>query len=130
MRPLPQSLEQSRDGNITYELSDGRRIDLVLAEVRQFGAAEIIAAYGLDEPTDPIPLMRGGRQIGTVPADFHPMGFESSSSWYDPRPHDFRMEDGKWIAHNSLGNGDIGAIPGFKPSDPQKDYSPFAEPET
>lgn len=125
MRPLPQSLEQQRDGNVTYELSDGRRIELVLEEVRLCGAAEIIAAYGLDEPTEPIPLMLGGRQIGTVPADFHPMGFESRSMMYDPRPGDFRMEDGVWIAANSLGRGDIGAIPGFVPLDRSADFRPL-----
>lgn len=125
MRPLPRSPEQERDGNVTYELSDGRRIELVLDEVRQFGAAEIIAAYGLDEPTEPVPLMRNGRQIGTVPPDFHPLGFESESTFYAVRPGDFRMEDGVWIAHNALGFGDIRAIPGFVPLDPTQDFRPF-----
>lgn len=113
MRRCLQSEEQRRDGRVVYELDDGRYIELLEREIALYGLQEIVAAYGLDMPTEPIPLMQGGRQIGTVPADFHPMGFESQSAMYDPRLGDFRMEDDAWVAHNSLGYGDIEAIPGF-----------------
>lgn len=115
MRLLPQSPEQQRDGIVICELDDGRRVDLSTEEIRMCGLKIVLAAYGHDEPTEPIPIFSYGRQVGTVPADFHPMGFESRSVMYDPRPGDFRMEDGVWIAHRALGPGDIEAIPGFIP---------------
>ncbi|WP_278985626.1 hypothetical protein [Sphingobium yanoikuyae] len=116
MKRLPQSLEQLGAGRATYELRDGQTIELDLDEARTATEAEIRAAHGLDEPTA-VPVMRNGRLLGTVPGDFHPMGFDSLDPLYDPRPHDFREENGVWIAHNSLGPGDLAAVPGFIPAE-------------
>lgn len=122
MKRLPQSLEQLGAGRATYELSDGRKIELDLDEARTATEAEIRAAHGLDEPTDRIPLKYLGEVVGSVPADFHPMGFDSASSLYDVRPGDFVEEDGAWVAHRSLGPRDLRAVPGFKATEPRIDY--------
>ena len=114
MKHLPQSHEQRASNLATYELSDGRTIELDPRDHRNATEAEIRAAYELDDPTDPIAVMQAGRRVGTVPADFHPKGFEPLTSLYDARPGDFREKDGVWIAANALGHGDFAAIPGFQ----------------
>ncbi|MED5545719.1 MAG: hypothetical protein VYD90_10755 [Pseudomonadota bacterium] len=115
MKPLAQTLEQIGRNEITYELSDGKRVTLNVHEARGATEEEIRAAYGIDEPTEPMPVIQGGRVVGTVPASFHPMGFEPRSAMYDVRPGDFIEKDGAWIAANALGLGDLLAVPGFIP---------------
>lgn len=94
MRRIDDPEKLMRQRIVTYELDDGRRIDLDANAVKQYGAAALLRAHGLEFPTDRVPVHQGGRRIGTVPGDF------------------IRADD-HWIADKMLGAGDLGAIPGF-----------------
>lgn len=69
----------------------------------------------LDDPRNMrVPVYQRGRLIGSLPYSFHTATFKSKSFLYDQRPGDFkRTRDGGWEVANSMGPGDLEAIPGF-----------------
>lgn len=60
-----------------------------------------------------LPVMQDGHQVGTLPSTFDPFAIRSRSPFYQPRQGDFRRDGDAWVAHPSLGPGDLGAVPGF-----------------
>jgi hypothetical protein len=73
---------------------------------------------GVDQITTPVPVFQHGRHVGSVPYDFEPFAIRSRNPLYDPRSGDFRRTAEGWIASNTLGPGDLEAIPGFVWSHP------------
>lgn len=111
------SYEDDRKGVVTYEFENGQRVTLDKSAVREYGISEVLRGMGLGRwlPTKRSVVMQDGLRVGTVPPDFDPTNINSKSVLYDARPGDFRREGDRWIASKSLGLGDLGAIPGFKP---------------
>lgn len=107
--------EDDARGVVTYELRGGTRVCISARGVRAVGAASIIRDMGLGHllPTDRVPVVQEGRQIGTLPPDFDPMFIKSRSPLYDPQPGDFLRQGAVWIAARALGPGDLDAVPGF-----------------
>ncbi len=60
-----------------------------------------------------LPVIQDSRIIGSFPADFNPRFAKSRSFMYDIRPYDFKLENGKWIVHQSLGASDVDCVIGF-----------------
>lgn len=110
-----QSFADDARGVVTYELLDGRRVQLDIRQVQEYGAFAILKSMGLGKllPTEPLPVFQCGRQVGTLPPEFDPDNVRSLSPWYDPRPGDFLLEEDHWVANRMLGFGDLAAIPGF-----------------
>jgi hypothetical protein len=115
IRRLESSIEDKMRGIVTYELPDGRRIDLDARTIRKYGAHEILreAGFGHLLPTSRVKVVQDGREVGTLPPDFDPYAVKSASFLYEPRPGDFKREGDAWIAKDSLGPGDLEAVPGF-----------------
>lgn len=110
-----ENIEKEMRGIVTYELSDGQRIDLDRYAVEKYGAEELIKASGYKHllPTKRVTVMQSGRKVGTLPPTFDPMSAKSTSFWYDMRAGDFVREGDVWIANRMLGPGDLEAVPGF-----------------
>lgn len=104
------------DGSVTFELSDKRCLKVDRRAFEQLGVEGCLSEYGLEDeiPTGRVAVKRNGVVIGTVPATFDPTTIKSRSFLYDPRPGDFRMVDGEWIASPTLGGGDFKCIVGFE----------------
>jgi hypothetical protein len=45
-------------------------------------------------PTERVPVIFHGRRVGTLPGDFDAQNVKSLSWLYDPRPDNFKREDG------------------------------------
>jgi len=60
-----------------------------------------------------LPVIQYGEVIGSFPAGFNPRFVTSKSFMYDIRPNDFKLENGKWIVHYTLGASDVDCINGF-----------------
>lgn len=112
-----ESIDDERNGVITYEFENGQRARLDRRAVEEHGAAEVLRGMGLGHliPTRRTVVIQNGLRIGTVPPDFDPSTVKSRSFLYDPRPGDFIRDGDRWIASNALGLGDLEAIVGFKP---------------
>lgn len=110
-----ENFEDQLRGVVTYEFADGRRVAFDERAVRQYGAHTLARDCGLGDalPTDRVDVVQCGRKIGTVAPDFDPMAIRSASFLYDPRPGDFTLVDGAWIAAKNLGPGDFECVPGF-----------------
>lgn len=115
MRRLDDTETNFRNRTVTYELPDGRRLDVDREALERCGIREIAKAYGLEMPTERVPVFHEGRRVGTVPAEFDPGLIKSKSFFYSPRPGDFTRTAEGWVAHRSMGPGDIAAITGFHP---------------
>ncbi len=118
MRLIP-SIEDEMRSIQTWELDDGRRVQLDARAAREHGAAHLLHQGGL--APDPAkmerkPVYYDGRLAGTVPADFHPGAIRSTSFLYDARPGDFTPHLDGWKAAKTLGPGDLEAVAGFLPS--------------
>lgn len=64
--------------------------------------------------TEPIPVVREGITVGTVPPSFNPDNIKSTSYVYRPRSGDFRRAGNCWQASPALGDGDLEAVAGFR----------------
>ena len=119
MNLLASTQDHLRD-IVTYELSDGRRVEIYGGDVRRFGAAAMLRRAGLGQflSTGRVPVMQSGRRVGTMSPDFDPAYVCSRSPLYDPRPGDFRRDGDVWIADKMLGPGDLMAVAGFLPETP------------
>lgn len=114
MRRLPDTEYNFHNRVVTYELPDGRRIDVDKDTVESYGIRKIARQFGIEMSAERVPVFHHGERVGTVPAEFDPSFIKSKSLFYDPRPGDFtRTEDG-WVAHQSLGPGDVASVPGFQ----------------
>lgn len=109
-----ENFEDDRDRKVTYELSDGRRLRVNREDVERVGVREVAKAYGVEMPTGRVPVFHHGERVGTVPTEFDPAFIKSKSFFYDPRPGDFTRTPEGWLAHHSMGPGDVASVPGFQ----------------
>jgi hypothetical protein len=107
------SIEDQARGVVRYDLGNGQMACFDLEAVRLRGVGELLRYAGVALPKDRVPVWQGGRKIGSVPWDFEPMAIKSRSALYDVRQGDFRREAAGWIASDTLGFGDLDAVPGF-----------------
>ena len=108
-----ERIEDEMRGTVTYEIGDGRWINLSIKDVREFGLEAILAEHDVEIPKERITVFQDGRPIGTVPSTFEPMAIKSRSFFYDVRPGDFKRTSQGWEASKQLGPGDLHAVPGF-----------------
>ncbi len=102
------------NGVVTYELPDGRRVCVDRRAVERYGIRKLLAEHGIEVPTERIPVFHHGERVGTVPAELDPALIKSKSFFYTPRPGDFTRPEEGWLAHKSMGPGDVAAVPGFQ----------------
>ncbi len=109
------SIEDEMKGVITYQLADGRRVCFDARTVREYGVAALMGGIGEADqvPTERVPVIFHGRRVGTLPGDFDAQNVKSLSWLYNPRPGDFKREDGAWIVGRAVGPGDLEAVAGF-----------------
>lgn len=107
-------------GIITYELDDGRRLNVDADFVRRFGVAEVMRANGIEPPKGRLPVFQCGHEIGTLPAAFDPLEIKPTSWLYEVRAGDFKRTDKGWEAAKTLCPGDFEAIPQFRRKEPQQ----------
>lgn len=112
MRRLESPLDHER-GTVTYELGDGRWATFDARAVQTFGLARLMEAYGVEMPTERVPVIQYGRRIGTMPPDFDPAFARSISFMYDPRPGDFTREGNAWVVGRTMGASDVDCVVGF-----------------
>lgn len=112
MRRIESPLDHVRT-TVTYDLGDGRCVTLDVRAIREFGLARVLKAYGVEMPTERLPVIQHGRRIGTMPPDFDPDFVRSLSFLYDPRPGDFRREGDTWVVGRTLGGSDVDCVAGF-----------------
>lgn len=101
---------------VEHRLENGRVVRLIEREVAALGLAEALrrAGFGSDDARGRLPVMLGGLMVGTLPADLDPSAIRSRSDFYDPRPGDLVRSGSRWIASETLGQGDLDAIQGFR----------------
>lgn len=110
-----ENAKDKKNSVVNYELDDGRRVQINAKDVEEHGAIACLRrmGFGTQLPEEPIPVFQRGRRIGTMPADYNPSREARRAALYDPRPDDFRFENGMWIVNPMLETADIDAIPGF-----------------
>ena len=110
-----ESIEDDMRGVVTYELPNGRYVSFDARALREYGLAELMRAYDLEQfmPTERLPVIQYGRRIGTLPPDFDPVNARSTSFMYDVRLGDFRREGDTWVAGRTLGARDVDCVAGF-----------------
>lgn len=112
MRRIENIADEMR-GQVTYEISPGICITVDARLVREHGLEEVLKAYGVKVPKGRLPVFQCGKEIGSVPSVFDPIAIKSKSFLYEVRPGDFKRTDDGWEASNTLGPGDLDAIPDF-----------------
>lgn len=112
MKRIESPLDYSR-GTVTYELPDGRWATFDARAVEMVGIGPLLAAYGVEMPTERVPVFQYGRRIGTLPPDFDPSFSRSNSFMYDVRPGDFTRTNEGWIAAKNMGASDVDCVVGF-----------------
>jgi hypothetical protein len=110
-----ETMEDDLNRTMTYELPDGRRLCVDRDVVERYGIGEVAKRYGVEMPTERVPVFHHGERVGTLPAEFDPGLIKSKSLFYDPRPGDFTRTPEGWIVAKSMGPGDVAAVPGFQP---------------
>lgn len=108
-----ERVEDQMNGTVTYDLGNGRWATFDARAVQRYGLAALLAAEGVELPTERVPVMQRGKQVGTLPGDFDPLYARSNTFLYDYRPGDFTRNGDTWIAANNLGPGDLEAVTGF-----------------
>jgi hypothetical protein len=112
MKRIESPLDEIR-GTVTYDLGNGRWATFDARTVREVGLAPLMDSYGIEMPTERLPVIHHGRRVGTMAPDFDPVCARSISFMYDVRPGDFRREGDTWVAGRSLGPGDLDCVAGF-----------------
>jgi hypothetical protein len=110
-----ESIEDQKNGVITYDLGNNQFIKFDRRAVQEFGVERLLAESGHGDkiPTGRVNVMQHGRLIGTVPATFDPLRIKSKSWLYDPRPGDFKWCGDYWEADRMMGAGDFECIDDF-----------------
>jgi hypothetical protein len=109
-----ESLENEMRGTITYDLEDGQYLNVDAEMVGMLGIAAVLRMNGSVPPEGRLPVFWAGTEAGTLPAAFGPLQIRSLTSFYRPRPGDFKRTDRGWEAANTLGPGDLEAVPEFQ----------------
>lgn len=108
-----ESIQDQMNGTVTYELPDGRYARFDARAVREFGLAALAREYGIEMPTERVPVIQYGRRVGTLPPDFDIAFARSNSFLYDVRPGDLKREGDGWVADRTLGASDLDCLVGF-----------------
>ncbi len=82
--------------------------------IQKYGLQKVMEGFGVEMPTERIPVFHMGERVGTVPAEFDPAFIKSKSFFYTPRPGDFTRTEEGWLAHKTMGPGDVASVPGFQ----------------
>lgn len=114
------SLEDDMRGTVTYEPPNGRFARFDVRTVREYGLAACMREYGIEVPTERVPVTHHGRRVGTLPGDFDPICLKSTNFLYEPRSGDFKRDGDIWVASRTLGPGDLDAVAGFQRDDQQR----------
>jgi hypothetical protein len=112
MKRIESIMDDAR-GTVTYEIGDGRWATFDARAVREYGLAKMMEAYGVEMPTERVPVIQYGRRIGTMPPDFDPATARSISFMYDVRPGDFTRTDEGWVVGRTIGASDVDCVAGF-----------------
>lgn len=112
MKRLENPLDNAR-GTVTYDIGNGRYATFDARAVEMVGLARLMEAYGVEMPTERIPVFQYGRRIGTLPPDFDPVSSHSVSFMYDVRPGDLTRNDEGWVVGRTMGASDIDCVAGF-----------------
>lgn len=102
--------------HVTYNLPDGRCIDLSRRDIALYGAAEVARMLGVNEAAlnSRVNLWQHGQIIGSLPRLFTPQAAQAFSPFYTIREGDFTMRpNGDWEACRTLGPGDIACVHGY-----------------
>lgn len=116
MKRIESPLDYER-GTVTYEIGDGRWATFDRRAVEQYGLALLLKEYGVEMPTERVPVMQHGRRVGTVPGDFDLSFARSRSPFYDVRPGDLVRQGDAWVAARNLGASDLDCLVGFRRDD-------------
>ena len=110
-----ESVYDEMNGVVTYELDDGRFVQLDRRTIEMYGLASVLRAHHIEAPdaSKRVAVFQHGKQVGSLPGDFDPLFVKSTNWLYDPRPSDFRRVSDHWEAAWTLGPGDIESVPGF-----------------
>jgi hypothetical protein len=110
-----ESIEDEMRGVVTFEVEPrGERVCVSARAYAEMGLAGLKSYLRIAPSTERLPVHQSGRKIGTMAPDFDPLAVRSTSFLYDPRPGDFVLRDGVWIAAPQLGPGDLESVPGFE----------------
>jgi hypothetical protein len=112
MRRIESPLDYARN-TVTYELPDGKWATFDVRAVERYGLAGLVKEYGVEMPTDRVPVFQYGQRIGTMPADFDPYFGRSVSFMYDIRPGDFTRTNEGWVVGRTMGASDVDCVAGF-----------------
>jgi hypothetical protein len=94
-------------------VADDVALEQVTVQVLHDQPCRMCNGSGRIAATERVPVVQHGRRIGTVPPDFDPAKIKSTSWLYSVRPGDFRREGDEWVVSQTLGPGDLEAVPGF-----------------
>lgn len=107
----------AKRGEIAIRVGRDRYHSIEINKVRQAGLKKFCGAiFGIDIGDARVPVIQHGRTVGTLPDVWHPALAVSTSFLYEPRPGDFVRAGAVWIAHPTLGPGDLDAITDFQRS--------------
>lgn len=120
MRRIETPLDHER-GAVTYDIGGGRWATFDRRAIEKYGLARLLEDYGVEMPTERVPVIRNGRRIGTLPPDFDPAFARSISFMYDVRLGDFTREGNTWVLGRTMGASDIDCVAGFVRDPPQSD---------
>lgn len=118
MRRIESIMDDAR-GTVTYEVGDGRWATFDRGAVERFGIAALLREYGVEMPTERVPVFQYGRRIGTMPPGFDPAFARSVSFMYDIRPGDFTRTAEGWLVGRTMGASDVDCVAGFVRDPPQ-----------
>lgn len=112
MKRLESPIDSVR-GTVTYDIGNGRYATFDARTVERVGLAPLLAAYGIEMPTERVPVIQDGRRIGTMPPDFDPAFARSISFMYDVRPGDFTRTAEGWVVGRTMGASDVDCVASF-----------------
>jgi len=118
MRRIEGIMDDAR-GTVTYEVGDGRWATFDRRAVERFGLAALLKEYGVEMPTERVPVFQYGRRIGTMPPGFDPAFARSVWFMYDIRPGDFTQTEEGWLVGRTMGASDVDCVAGFVRDPPQ-----------
>lgn len=112
MKRIESPMDYAR-GTVTYDVGNGRYATFDARAVERFGLATLLKEYGVEMPTERVPVFQYGRRIGTLPPDFDLAFARSNSFMYDVRPGDLTRDGDKWVVGRTMGASDIDCVVGF-----------------
>lgn len=110
---IVRSYEDPLTGDHILHLSDGRMMALDRRALERNPLAWWLETLSISGGDGRVDVIQYGRKVGELPAYWHPGLAKSKSFLYDYRPGDLQKVDGKWVASETLGGGDLDCLIGF-----------------